>query len=122
MRGQAVLWVGVVALLAALGWAWHDGRVAGPAVDALRRAIGPGAPEPARLRKCVDAAGAATYTDGPCPAGSRALPVDGGSLTVLPAAPVPPPASAASARSLLRELAPGADGQTLKREHIDRIR
>ncbi len=44
------------------------------------------------------------YTDGPCPAGTQPLALDGGSLSVLPAAPRPAPAEAAAS-------APGAAAQ-----------
>ncbi|MFY3384162.1 DUF4124 domain-containing protein [Paracidovorax sp. MALMAid1276] len=46
-------------------------------------ASAPLAPEP---RKCVHGDGRTTYTDGPCPQGSRERPVDG-AVTSLPRAP-----------------------------------
>ncbi len=61
---------------------------------------------PASARKCRDAR-QVVYTDGPCPPGLSEMPMDAGSLTVLPAprAAAPSPVSAASASSPLRRLA-----------------
>lgn len=62
----------------------------------------------AQPRKCVGP-DRVLYTDGACPAGTRAQAVDGGSLTVLPAPAAaerrPGPAAAASVQTPLRRLA-----------------
>lgn len=60
------------------------------------------APAAAQAQKCVGPAGT-SYTDGPCPAGSRPQALDGGSLSVLSRPPVAV-APAASAVPPLRRL------------------
>lgn len=74
-------------------------------------------------RKCVAGDSAVVYTDERCPAGHRELAVDGGSLSVLPATRAAPAAAApaASAKPLLRQWAPDADGPTIKERMADRL-
>lgn len=123
--------LGLLALLAALAYWQRDAltarlRAAGVALPALPSqppavpGTGRGATQP---RKCLGGDGSVVYTDGRCPAGHREQPLTGGSLSVLPAtrAAAPAPASAASARPLLRQLAPDADGPTIKERMADRM-
>ncbi len=99
-----LLWILLLgAGLAALLW-WQRGQPAlrdwlPPAAVATPKAAA------APLRKCRRGA-ELLYTNGECPRGSREEPVDGGSLSVLPAAPAAaPPPAAASAQTPLRRLA-----------------
>jgi len=74
-----------------------------PALSSVAPAPAPApAQAQAQAHKCVGPAGT-IYTDGPCPAGSRPQALDGGSLSVLPRAPVAA-APAASAVPPLRRL------------------
>ncbi|MFT3817916.1 MAG: hypothetical protein QM750_09860 [Rubrivivax sp.] len=111
MSSRSMLWILLLgAGLAA--WAWWP-RVQ-PALRGWLPAAVTAAPMPsaipktsaAPLRKCRRGA-ELLYTNGDCPRGSREEAVDGGSLSVLPAAPAPAPApaSAAGAQSPLRRLA-----------------
>lgn len=118
----------VILLLAGLGlggWWAHDHPAVQPWLPAALR--GPGLMLPAAtapvaagnqaLRKCRGA-GAPIYTDGDCPAGTRAEAVDGGTLTVLPAPrPAAAAAPAASAQAPLRRLA-GPDDSASQRERV----
>lgn len=72
----------------------------------------------AGLRKCRGQ-GRTVYTDGDCPPGLRAEAIDGGSLSVLPAAPTATASSVegASAPSPLRRLA-GPDESAAQRERV----
>jgi len=67
--------------LAIAGWFF---RGTAPVVS-VERAVGlpmPGAtPQAAGVRKCVGA-GTTSYVDGPCPAGSREVAANGGTMTV----------------------------------------
>ncbi len=56
------------------------------------------------------------YTDGPCPAGTQAMALDGGSLSVLPAAPRVAPADTASAASSGSR--PGAGGAAAQADRL----
>ena len=103
----------VVALLAGAAWLGRDSALLQRWWPAGLAAPGAGAPATAQgPRKCVGPE-RVLYTDGACPAGTRAQAVDGGSLTVLPAAPAPAraqvpvagPATAASVQTPLRRLA-----------------
>ncbi|MFO1327108.1 MAG: hypothetical protein U1F56_07095 [Rubrivivax sp.] len=75
-----------------------------PSTSVTLPAAGPAAATQAR--KCRLGNGTVVYTDGACPAGARELPLDGGSLSVLPSAPRPPEpaASAPSAPDRARVL------------------
>ncbi|WP_284614466.1 hypothetical protein [Aquabacterium humicola] len=77
----------------------------------------------AALRKCIDGA-QVTYTNGDCPAGSRAQAVSGGTITVLPATPVPaPPPGAVASGSVMSELAGVKPGEpTLKDKYLDQVK
>ncbi|MFM2069371.1 MAG: hypothetical protein RLZZ584_4280, partial [Pseudomonadota bacterium] len=84
----------LVGLVALAGWSARD-HIAGVAASS------------ATLHKCVGPGGL-LYTDGPCPAGTRAASAGtagGGSLSVVPAYQAPPTAAAAAASDAgLREL------------------
>lgn len=56
--------------------------------------------EPGGLRKCVKG-GQVTYANVECPAGSQAQAVSGGTVSVVPATPVPKPSEAASGPTAL---------------------
>jgi hypothetical protein len=120
-----------ILLLAALGlgawWAHDQPAVLDRLPPALRQALvlpsmpaaAPTAPAAASkaLRKCTGA-GAPVYTDGDCPAGTRAEAATGGTLSVLPAVrPAAPAEPAASAQSPLRKLA-GPDDNAAQRERV----
>lgn len=126
----------LVLALGAAAWWWRDApplrpwaaRLQQALPAAWRDALSPTAnppnasPAAASVRKCRGPAGV-VYTDGRCPAGHTEQALDGGSLTVLPAAPtaVParPAADAASAPPALRRL--GASGTLPDRaERLDR--
>jgi hypothetical protein len=113
MPVKALLSLIVVAMLAGAAWLgrdsaplqrWWPATLAAPGAGAAADAQGP--------RKCVGPE-RVLYTDGACPAGTKAQGLDGGSLTVLPAAPaqgkaplpVAGPAAAASVQTPLRRLA-----------------
>ena len=110
MPAKALLSIAVVAALLAGGawWGrdsatlqrwWPAGLAAVPGAATPSAAPGP--------RKCIGP-DRVLYTDGACPAGTRAQALGGGSLSVLPAAPVAAPttpATAASAQTPLRRLA-----------------
>ena len=112
MFARPLTWIVLLAALLALtvgvwkfgGTGRVDWRQALSALPGASSSIGR-AP-PASARKCRDAR-QVVYTDGPCPPGLSEVPLDGGSLTVLPAPRVasPSPAMAASASSPLRRLA-----------------
>ena len=101
-------------LLAAALWLWRDHPQLRAAAARLSLAVPMGsAPSPAAAsaaRKCVGA-GRVVYTQEACPAGLREQALDGGTLSVLPAAPpraapaTAAPALPASAVSPLRRLA-----------------
>lgn len=115
--GKVAIGIGV---LAAAAFAWQ--------YDVLQRKLQPWlagtavAPPPpggtGGVRKCAGADGAVVYTQEACPSGSREQPMGGGSLSVLPAPK--PAAMPASARPLLRQWAPDADGPTIKERIADR--
>ena len=97
-------------LLAAALWLWRDHPQLRAAAARLSLTV-PGSPAPApAARKCVGA-GRVVYTQEACPAGLREQALDGGTLSVLPAAPPgaaaagATPAQPASAVSPLRRLA-----------------
>jgi hypothetical protein len=103
MSLRTLLWILLLgAGLAALLW-WQRGQ---PALREWLPAAAVATPKAnaAPLRKCRRGA-ELLYTNGECPRGSREEAVDGGSLSVLPAAPVPTPPAAASAQTPLRRLA-----------------
>lgn len=135
MRSIARLWALPLALLAGAVWLCRDvtpvrqalqfvhqafrqtaATVPTPALPSLGTAAdGPvAAPRPSAgaqstggLRKCVGG-GTVVYTDGACPAGTRAQAVSGGTVTVMPAPPAPavaaPPDAPASRASTIRDL------------------
>lgn len=116
----------------ACGLAWYflpapvkqgvAGRLRSPAMTLPMppsAAVAPG------LRKCM-LGGQPTYTNGACPPGSREQALTGGSLSVLPAAPVPTPSEAPGAAPVghVRELLLKPDGQAeadMKAKRIDRV-
>ena len=104
MSLRTLLWILLLAAgLAAWAW-WSRGQ---PALREWLPAAAVAMPKPgaAPPRKCRRGA-ELLYTNGECPRGSREEALDGGSVSVLPAAPavVPAPA-AASAQTPLRRLA-----------------
>lgn len=125
MSLKSLSWILLLAALGLGAWWAHDH----PAVlerlpPALRQAlavpplpaIAPAAATKA-LRKCTGA-GAPIYTDGDCPAGTRAEGVTGGTVSVLPAVrPAATAEPAASAQSPLRKLA-GPDDSAAQRERV----
>lgn len=125
MNLKSLSWILLLAALGLGAWWAHDQ----PAVlerlpPALRQALtAPSLPAAApaaaakALRKCTGA-GAPVYTDGDCPAGTRAEAVTGGTLSVLPAVrPAAAAEPAASAQSPLRKLA-GPDDSAAQRERV----
>lgn len=100
----------LAALLAAALW-WGRDRASAPLGlwPALSRPALGTTPAAARARKCAGTGGVVSYTDVPCPSGQREQPMDGGTVSVLPAAPSPttaqPTAGPASTPSALRRLA-----------------
>lgn len=120
------IWLGALALVAGLLWWQRDGVLA--RLQAARSQLGatvsapptaPAAATGARARRCNGADGAVVYTNEACPPGTREQPLAGGSLSVLPAAR--PAEAPASAKPLLRQLAPDADGPTIKERMADRL-
>lgn len=108
--------------LAALVLGWGSGHPLLQAVlQPLRTGAAPALPvATGAVRKCVGAAGV-QYTNEACPAGSREQPLDGGSLSVLPAAPVQASAAvqgAGSAVSPLRRLS-GPAVPDLQQRQVD---
>jgi hypothetical protein len=87
-------------------------------------AQGGAATSTAAPRKCKTAT-AVIYTDGACPAGSREMALEGGTVTVVPAQAPPAaaaaeaPAAPASARSLLKELSGPQDSAAIKAKMIE---
>jgi hypothetical protein len=119
-----------LALAAAALWWGRDHPALGP-LRQLLPAVGPASPGLPRLgrgaddaaRKCVGPDATVTYTDGTCPAGSRAQPLDGGSLSVLPApaaTAVPRAEGAASAQTPLRRLAGEGSVPQLHEQRVER--
>lgn len=100
-----------VLALGAAAWWWRDTPALRPWLAPLQQVLPaawrPGLKAPATqpgaaaVRKCRGPAGV-VYTDDRCPSGYREEAMDGGNLTVLPAAPAP--ALAASAQPALRQL------------------
>lgn len=97
--------VALAALVAAGLWVARDSallrglRPAGLALPSSAQPAATGA------RKCVGG-DRVVYTDGACPAGTQARAMDGGSLSVLPAAPAAArPQAPASVQTPLRRLA-----------------
>lgn len=122
-----------LALAAAALWWGRDHPAVGPLRQWLPQAGSipsslPGAPRPgggaaAEVRKCVGPDAVVTYTDGTCPPGARPQPLDGGRLTVLPAAPAPTAPrsdSAASAQTPLRRLAGEGTVPPLHEQRVER--
>jgi hypothetical protein len=142
------LLTGAVALgaLALAGWLWRDHPAVGDATQQLRassagrwvagqaasltsglsgqpKAVSaPGAPNAGSLNKCTGEAGV-TYTNGPCPPGTRRLAVDG-AVTVLPAVRPPKPESPTSGtvQGPLAEMAGPPLKGSLKDKHMDEMR
>lgn len=123
--------LGIVLLAAGLAWWQREALTAAlpasvtSAIGAARSQLPAAVTAPAggvAPRRCSGADGRVEYTNAACPPGTREQPLSGGSVSVLPAAPAAaaPPASAAS-RSLLRQLAPDADGPTIKERMADRL-
>lgn len=122
----------VVLALGAAAWWWRDTPALQPWLAPVQRAL-PAAwrtglqvpatrpatqPGPAAARKCRGPAGV-VYTDERCPQGYREEAMEGGSLTVLPAAPPAAPVAGASAAPALRRL--GQQGSLPDRaERVDR--
>ena len=111
MPAKALLsFIVVAALLAGAVWVGRDSALLKRWWPAGLAAPGAGAPATAQgPRKCVGS-DRVLYTDGACPAGTRGQALDGGSLSVLPAAPAAArsaeqPGAAASAQTPLRRLA-----------------
>lgn len=86
-----------------------------------RPAAGASGPKarPGGLRKCVKGQ-EISYTNAECPPGYRDLAVTAGSVTVLPATPVPKPAEASSGPSSLHKALGITRDDTLKEKAIDR--
>ncbi len=84
---------------------------AGPAGDAKAR--------PGGLRKCVKGQ-EVSYTNAECPPGYRDQAVTGGSVTVVPATPVPKPDEASSGPSALHKALGVTRDDTLKDKMIER--
>lgn len=133
MRMRSLSWILllVTALLLALWWGRDQPALQAWLPDALRQApavptlpnlgTAAGANPAAAARKCVGAGALVTYTNGPCPAGTREQALDGGTLSVLPAVRAPAAAAAAetagSAQAPLRRLA-GPDDSAAQRERV----
>ena len=152
MPSKAVSSIMLLALLAGAAWWWRDalplrqaqadlgalyrrlaggvatptaGSATGPAAGASSSpgALSAGAGKaPAGTRKCVDGPHV-LYTNGDCPPGSREQRLDGGTLSVLPAAPVAERAGAAepaASASTVRDLALKPGEPTLKEKAMDK--
>lgn len=152
MPNKAVSSIVLLALLAGAAWWWRDwpplrqaradlgafydrmaGGIHAPAAGSASRPVAgtggrSGAPAaaagkaPAGTRKCVDGP-YVLYTNGDCPPGSREQRLDGGTLTVLPAAPRGDGAGAAepaASSSTLRDLALKPGEPTLKEKAMDK--
>lgn len=97
--------VALVALGAAGLWMARDSAVLRNLRPAGLNLTPPAQPAATGARKCVGG-DRVVYTDGACPAGTQARAMDGGSLSVLPAAPAAArPQPPASAQTPLRRLA-----------------
>lgn len=114
-------------LAAVLGLAWQQREPlqawlgsSAARVQRLADAPSPGAPAGAGgLRKCVK--GQETlYTNDKCPSGYRDLAVTAGAVTVLPATPVPKPATASSGPSSLHKALDLTRDDTLRDKAIER--
>ncbi|WP_088278900.1 hypothetical protein [Ideonella sp. A 288] len=148
MRSKASLWALPLALLAGAVWLYRDvapvrqvlefvhhtvrqtaATVPTPALPSLGTAAdGPaaaprapaGARPPGGLRKCVGG-GTVVYTDGSCPAGTQAQAVTGGTVTVMPAQPVPASADAPASRaSTIRDLVMKPGEKTIQEMAVER--
>lgn len=119
---RLLTWTLLLATLAGVAlWMGRDH----PRVRALWPAAWPAlpstAPAVARTRKCVRGDGAeaaVTYTNDACPPGTREQALQGGSDSVLPAAPAPAPA-ASPARAPLRRLAGEGQGADVQQRRVD---
>ncbi len=118
----------LLAVLAALGAGWMlRGDWLPPALrgaaeqarQATTAATATGAATGAAARKCVGANGELLYSTEPCPAGTREQALKGGTLTVL-AAPPAPPASKASAQSLLQRLDDQAETERMRERRMQK--
>lgn len=113
MLPRLLTWTLLLAALAGVAlWAGRDH----PRVRALWSAVAPAVPTPeapaARARKCV-AGAEVVYTNDTCPPGTREQALQGGTVSVLPAAPAAAPAVSAPQAPLRRLAGEGlaADGQ-----------
>lgn len=70
-------------------------------------------------RKCLATDGSLLYSTEPCPAGTREQALKGGTLTVL-AAPPSPPASKASAQTLLQRLDDQAETERMRERRMQK--
>lgn len=106
MPAKVLISIVVLAALVAAGlWVSRDSAVLRGLLPAGLAPAPPAAPAANGARKCVGGE-RVVYTDGACPAGTQARAMDGGSLSVLPAAPAAARAQApASAQTPLRRLA-----------------
>ena len=101
MRSTWVIATAVVVGLAVVGWSYRDAAPVSRALGAVGMSTGStplAAPtlQAAGVHKCVSARGT-SYLDGPCPAGSREVAANGGTMTVTSfPKPVPAPSSRAS--------------------------
>ncbi|XHS77958.1 hypothetical protein ACFJGW_19890 [Burkholderiaceae bacterium UC74_6] len=122
MKVKHLLVLCAVGLLVALGL--HQTYRTSPAVQAFDRAVSrlwnatstAGSME---THKCVSAS-RVEYSSGKCPAGTVEKPMDGGAITVLPATPVPQPASTPASMPTVRDLLAPASGPDLTDERIKR--
>lgn len=109
MPAKVLISIVVLAALVAAGlWVSRHSAVLRGLLPAGLAPAPPAAPAANGARKCVGGE-RVVYTDGACPAGTQARAMDGGSLSVLPAAPAAPAAARAqapaSAQTPLRRLA-----------------
>jgi len=125
MSLRSLSWILLLAALGLGAWWAHDHPAVRDRLPPVLRQVLAAPPLPAAapaagskaLRKCTGG-GVPVYTDGDCPAGTRAEVVQGGTLSVLPAVrPAAPAEPAASAQSPLRKLA-GPDDSAAQRERV----
>ncbi len=126
--------VAVLFLLAALGLGWHQRQrlqawvesvplqastSPGPAVADATSSKTPSKFKPGDLRKCVKGQ-QVSYANVECPPGHREQAVTAAPVTVLPATPVPKPATAASGPSALHKALDMTRDDGLKDKLIER--
>jgi hypothetical protein len=130
MLTRVAFWTMCLGLLAAAAWHWRDapavrelrqGRLPAAVGEAGAAAMGAGASASA-VRKCI-VDGQVLYTNDECPQGARGRPLQGGTVSVVPAAPAAPRADGAASSGIpnARDLLIKRDGVDLQEKRMERL-